>query len=348
MQEIEKLKNFNHQPTQTRTCGTDTNNCKKSKNYGSYLFVLVRGKKIAIFLILSILILNPVLAQQDGRVSYRSEITNLERKLENRSLAASERRSTLISLARLRQFAGNIESAAEAWALAANAREGNRDDEAYIEMAQCLIAMGEWGRASTAIKTMLTSVNPQIRLKARYLDAQLAVLGSKSGDYSALTTLLTDNEFAENRAQILYFLWKVSENQEYRTRLLREFGGSPEALIAATSPDAKINPSPTALWLLFPGRESLTIEAPTGILPETTTVAESAGGAVMLQVGLYSGEANAKAMEERLKAKGFTATIVERMVNGTKFWAVGTPAGSDYNNAIIRLKDAGFESFPVF
>jgi hypothetical protein len=53
-------------------------------------------------------------------------------------------------------------------------------------------------------------------------------------------------------------------------------------------------------------------------------------------------------MAERLKAAGFTPLVSRRTVNGAEYWAVSVSAGSDMTAAIMRLKNAGFESFPVF
>jgi cell division protein FtsN len=67
-----------------------------------------------------------------------------------------------------------------------------------------------------------------------------------------------------------------------------------------------------------------------------------------LQTGLFSREENAQAAVSRLAAKGFAATISQKPVNGVVYWAVSVAPGEDSNRTIMRLKDAGFESFPVF
>jgi cell division septation protein DedD len=69
---------------------------------------------------------------------------------------------------------------------------------------------------------------------------------------------------------------------------------------------------------------------------------------VLIQVGLYSKQENAQSMLDRLKSKGFTGTMSSKTVSGTPFWQVTLSPGADANQTIMILKDAGFESFPVF
>ena len=70
--------------------------------------------------------------------------------------------------------------------------------------------------------------------------------------------------------------------------------------------------------------------------------------AVVLQTGLFLREENARTLAERLRRAGFQADIARRGVQGVEYWAVNVPAGNDTGGTIIRLKDAGFESFPIF
>jgi hypothetical protein len=53
-------------------------------------------------------------------------------------------------------------------------------------------------------------------------------------------------------------------------------------------------------------------------------------------------------MAERLRRGGFTPLVTRRRVNGTEYWAVGVSPGENMNDTILALKNAGFESFPVY
>jgi hypothetical protein len=53
-------------------------------------------------------------------------------------------------------------------------------------------------------------------------------------------------------------------------------------------------------------------------------------------------------MVERLKKAGFDAGLRRRTVKGAAYWAAAVAPGPDMNGTIRLLKEAGFESFPVY
>jgi cell division septation protein DedD len=78
----------------------------------------------------------------------------------------------------------------------------------------------------------------------------------------------------------------------------------------------------------------------------SVTPAPSSSGTV-LQTGLFSKEANARAQSDALQKAGFTASVSRKLVNGADYWVVTVPAGQNVNATIQALKKAGFDSFPV-
>ncbi|GHV60600.1 hypothetical protein AGMMS49587_02450 [Spirochaetia bacterium] len=310
-----------------------------------------------------------------------TEIQNIEKTLGTPALGGPRRHEALVHLARLYELSGNIEGAAQAWTNAASADPVNRDDLALIRGAACYAAMGEWEKAESAVKTvLLTGWDKQTLLRARLLALQIGAFrsGQSAGNadgVAALGVLLDESDYGEFKASICYTLWKITGADTWKTRLITEFPRSPEARIAAGS--GEISATPTAMWLLIPGRESIAtapaaapsapavpvatvpsasaaapVAAPVAPAPSAATAPAAAGtgaanGAV-LQTGLFGREANAQVMAERLKKAGFTPAISRRSVNGADYWVVSVPAGSDINATILRLKNAGVESFPVF
>ncbi|MDR1211177.1 MAG: SPOR domain-containing protein, partial [Spirochaetaceae bacterium] len=239
---------------------------------------------------------------------------------------------------------------------------------AMLRAAQCLAALGEWKSADDAVKNLLASARDRSLVAgARYLSALISAFRSGGGDYAMLASFLDDPDYAEFRARTCYFLWKFSGNLAYKTMLTREYPASPEARIAGDSGDTA---SPTALWLLYPGGENPPASAPPASAPAVpaapaqaaatpavpgpqqaparTASAGTQSTEVFIQTGLYGRRENALAQAEKLRAKDFEPSIIERAVNGNQYWAVTIEPGSDYNHTILSLKDAGFESFPVF
>jgi tetratricopeptide (TPR) repeat protein len=294
-----------------------------------------------------------------------TELQNIERTLARSGISAAERQDALIRLARLRQLSGDIEGAAQSWLEAAplGAEQG---DDALVTGASCLIAIGEWEKAVAALKPLLASGRrgPAL-LRARYVDASLKAWNS--GDASSLSALANDPEYAELLPLIYYTLWKTAEDsadpaaETWKARLLAEFPRIPEARIAALGNGTGASPvtvKPSPLWLLLPGRDgfSFTATAPAGATASPSITASSTAnaadaqdsGAKVLQTGLFSSETNAKSHAERLKTAGFSPSLVRRAVNGGDYWAVTVPAGQNTTRAIQELRNAGFESFPLF
>jgi hypothetical protein len=268
-----------------------------------------------------------------------TELQNIEKTLARSGISAAERQDALIRLARLRQLSGDIEGAAKSWLEAAAAEQGENGDNALVSGASCLAAMGEWEKAAAALRPLLSPVRrgPAL-LQARYIDASIKAWAS--GDTSALSALADNAEYAELRPLIYYTLWKTGA-EEWKTRLLAEFPRTPEGRIAGSGSAAALTAKPSPLWLLLPGREGFSLSAP-------PSVSSPESGAKALQTGLFSNEANARAHSDRLKNAGFSPGLVRRTVNGSTYWAVTVPAGQNTSQTIQKLKNAGFESFPLF
>jgi hypothetical protein len=118
------------------------------------------------------------------------------------------------------------------------------------------MAIGEWDEAAAAVRlVLLTSRNaPGIILRAKYLAAQIEAF--TRGDTVALESYLHDPDYTSLKPSLYYTLYIVTKNETYKNRLVTEYPASPEARLLT---DDTI-PFPGAMWLLYPGRESVTIQ----------------------------------------------------------------------------------------
>jgi tetratricopeptide (TPR) repeat protein len=287
--------------------------------------------------------------------SLSEEIQRLEIIIQDTKIDGAAKKSALIEKAQLFEITGNIEEAAKTWNEAAFAESNKRDDNALFRCAACFAAMGDYSRADAHLKTILLTGNNAKSLKdAKYLSAQIEVLRKGENGFPVLLAFLENPDYNSFQPEIYYLLWKVSGSEKYKSTLIADFPESPEALLAQENNSA-ISPAFTPMWLLFPGREQLVFSAPItetthpanqpSVKNENETESESP---VLLQAGLYSKQENAQAMVNRLKSKGFTGTISTKAVSGTMYWQVTLLPGTDSNRTIMQLKDAGFETFPVF
>jgi hypothetical protein len=289
--------------------------------------------------------------------TFDGEAARLRSLLENAS--AGERGVALSALARLLQLSGDGEKAAALWEEAAALPEDSTGGRALLEGARLLISLGEFDRAGAlALKAQGGGADSPLVREAVYLGTLAGAF--KTGDTGALEKLAGEGGFGEFKAPLYYSLWKLSGGEEWKTRLVTELPASPEAKIAAWGGAASagdVQHPAAAHWLLFPGRESLTLtksEAVPAAPPETAvepqparaggSASGAAAGDAVLQTGLFSGEENARVMAGRLREAGFQPSITLRGAA----WAVTVPAGASMNGTILKLKNAGFEAFPVF
>jgi hypothetical protein len=262
------------------------------------------------------------------------ELRRLESTVKNTKAPSGERQEALMRLAQILQLTGDFEGAAKAYGDAAKEESKQAQDRARLEGALCWAALGEMDRALAQIKPLLQNPQPGIRLKARYVHAQLQAF--HAGDLSPLRSLLDDPDYAAHAPGVYYTLWKVSAEEAYKTRLLAAYPQSPEGRILSKAKSSEmVQPLPLALWVFFPGREGIRMDLP-----------EEASDQV-LQTGLFGKEANAMAMADRLKAEGFDAAIAQRVVKGASYWVVTVRSGADMQKTMARLQEKGFESFPV-
>jgi cell division septation protein DedD len=327
------------------------------------LALLTQRNKSRVFCALLIAALSQAVYAQNQNAFLADEITTAEKIIQTPQVSGADKHAAFLRLAKLLRLSGDMEKAGAAWADAAFAESGKRDDDALLEAAYCFIAIGDMEKAEASIRTvLLTSISNTAIFRARYLAAQLQAF--MASETALLVNLAQDPDYEGYKPAIYYTIWKVSHDERYKSRLLLEYPASPEALIVKGEPSAIATDS--AMWLLFPARElasagsvagpaAPTTPAATPASPPASTTpppaAASAQPAVsptghVLQTGLFSKELNARAQIVQLNAAGFQALIQERTVNSRQYWAVVVVPSPDIEQTMRQLKQKGFDSFP--
>jgi hypothetical protein len=303
------------------------------------------------------------LSAQEGSLS--GEFERNQGILEKAGASPEEKREAAIRLARLHGLAGNLEKAAGYWDAAGKISEkaaGVQRGTALLEKARLLIAQGEYEKAGGVLGDILAGKEKGgFITEARFLSALAAFF--RNGEEGPLARLAEEGDLGPLKSGLYYALWKFTGGEVWKARLLAEYPAGPEALIVRGGP---IQPAAAPLWFLFPGREGLGLSAPAdpgpaaavpgGTVPARDPAAPASAPApeagetkaAALQVGLYGREENARLMAERLENAGFTPSLRIRKLEDRSYWAVTVPAGEDGNAVMMRLKDRGFESFPLF
>jgi hypothetical protein len=300
-----------------------------------------------------------------AQTSLEAELRNLEERI--RLLPSSPARlEDLGRLAFLRELSGDIEGAASSWELASG---GGRNSRALLREAACFTALGEWERAEAVVKAaLLGGAAGEERTQAQVLLAQMEGLRSGGANTSALVSLLDDPACGAYRPRICFSLWRLTGRENWRRKLAEEFPRSPEGRIAAGADSAAgtaVTVDPSPLWLLFAARTPAATAPPGQIVsagqtppadrpavsPPAPASPPPAGppvpGEILLQIGLFNREANARALQEKLRAAGFSALSSRQIRSGTDYTVVYVRPGPDINRSIRDLRAAGFDSFPA-
>jgi hypothetical protein len=292
---------------------------------------------------LCVFFLSPPPAAAQNRLE--DELRNLDQVIAGSGSAG--RSEALVRTAYLKELSGDIEGAAGTWEMAAQAA---RDHGAMLRGAACFIALGEWERAEAAIRRVLAGgTDQETRSNARFLEAQLEGLRSGGANTSGLVSLLTDGAFGAYKPRIYFTLWKLTGRESWLRALREEFPRSPEAAAAGgNAGNFPASAAPTAMWLLFPGRQGAgEADRSSGSSAAPPPTAAPAVPGTLLQAGLFMRDENARVLVERLEQAGFRASIRAQVRSGTTYTVVYVTPGADINRSIRELKAAGFDSFPV-
>jgi hypothetical protein len=288
-----------------------------------------KGKENILF---AIVLLTAVCVGSLQAAPVQTEIADLQKRLAVTGISDADQYLVSMQLGQLLQLSGDHEEAARTYLAAASTGagvSGALKEHARCRAAGCFIALGEMDRAYSAVQP-ITGAN----IQAAYLKAQIEAFST--GSTGGLVALLSDASSEPYRPTIYYLIAEVSGTASYRNRLINEYPYSPEASLLKT---AAIHRAQTAFWFLHPGWNGITVKQSTAQEPVPTR---------LLQTGLYATEENARAMLRRLADAGFEfTTIVKRETNGKTYWAVCVLPSTNINTTIARLKEKGFESFPV-
>ncbi|MBN1243767.1 MAG: SPOR domain-containing protein [Spirochaetales bacterium] len=271
------------------------------------------------------------------------------------------------------ELAGRYDEAAERYGKAAAAIAGKTDAVALLASATCWLQAGECKRSmAMAELAALSSTDRDLDWRADLVLAWGSVCsGDASRARSFLSALTGRAGDPDRKAAVLLLSWALSEG-EARSSLAAElaasFPGSPEALVAAG-----VN-APSPFWYLAFPRPATTGTgvgarvpapapsagagtSPTVATPEAPAATSPSGGSVeasgprAYQIGLFSEKGNADRLASDLRKRGFEVALESRERPGSApALAVLVPvrAGTDPAALLLKLKDAGFEAWPIF
>ena len=283
-------------------------------------------------------------------------------------------KALLIRAGQLAVLLGDFSPAADLLESAAFRLAGARDDALILQSARCRLAAGDCAKATDRASLVGNSASsPALMLEAGIVSIWASLIdGDGASANVAAARLLSSAPAASAAARELRFiLWVAAPASERAARaaeLARAFPDSVEASIASSKGSGAAAAAPASLlplphWYLSgllgsasasaaaplpasaltsPAPESSATTAPAGTAPAGTSPASM----VRYQLGIFSDPRNADLLVAELAKKGFSARAEKRSVGGRDLVAVVVEGEAD--SILLRLKDAGYEAYPLF
>jgi tetratricopeptide (TPR) repeat protein len=271
-----------------------------------------------------------------------------------RSTKAADIRILYVELASIQELLGRYEEAANSWEAAIAAQPGQGETDWLLSAAACRLAIGDADSAAALAKAaLLTTAIPGLIARALLIEARALLLaGDSTGALArAMDVLATGASGFE--AAALSLARDVSSGavrEGYEKRLREEHPGRLEAhdALALIYSLVRSDP-PLPIEARIPAPRTSDVPGSVSSLARPPDlVGEVVSSPLYYQLGAFRDEANAALLSTRLVRAGFKPKTVRRESRAGVLSIVYLEAGADPARLMIALKDAGFESWPLF
>lgn len=272
--------------------------------------------------------------------------------------AAVDQRKILVSQrAAMLELSGRYADAATVWESAVAMVPGKPDSAALLSAAACRLASGDADGAAGLVTAL--SFSPA--------DAETAALADIIAGWIALSRGDRERAVASARRGAEAANGRVAMAALYLGCAATDDGAGREQFSAALSkrfPALPDDPVVSSLSLLMASLKTVaaTIEtqtAPTAVVPAVapagppagapagvaTTGGDTAGPTRYYQIGAFKDQANAQGLAQKLEKLGLSAAC--RLRSKKDLYVVYVESGADAEATILKLKDAGYEAWPL-
>ena len=284
----------------------------------------------------------------------------------------------LTLLADYEQYNGNYSNAADCYRQAAGFDTTDKKTALLLDAVRVLLCGGSMDSARSLLSEIAAALpvsdeDPYYRRAAVYDTWRLLAEDRADRAVPLITAYTKKKAFSEYHPALLFTLWWVNGDEDAKQRLLKEYPAGMEA--AAVNGTVTVQPS--TFWYLMP-RSGLaqksaagSTASKTGSSSEATKASvqssaaskteaasaqsskpaagsETQARAAYYQLGFYKTKKYAEALAADLQKKHFTPIIKEETrPSGTVYFAVLVKENAAGDMG-LRLKDAGYEAFPIF
>src|SRR5574344_1403460 len=321
---------------------------------------------------------------RDGAVKQSTvldSIDYLKKQIANAATLA-DKRSILFFTGTLQEQLGLYSDASLSYAQAAGIGAGDADgmtkvssEQLVLDAVRASLCAGDFETADNYLNSAVRSSKDEKVLAYINLYAQWSALCKAESiddtkDCVALLKAYSGMDSMKSvQPALLLTLWYVTGDDSYSAQIKKNFPASPEVALVT----GKIQIMSVPFWYFVP-HAGQQVEAPANVAidqpkaepdkqTESNTSADASaksastqtqtqtqtedGKITREQCGLFRSEDNAKSLVEKLKTKGFAAKITtEKRASGTTYYIVVVDENKD-GTIGLKLRDAGFECYPV-
>lgn len=276
--------------------------------------------------------------------------------------AVVDQRKILVSQrAAMLELSGRYADAATVWESAVAMVPGKPDSAALLSAAACRLASGDSdGAAGLVTALSFSSADAETAALADIIAGWIAL--SRGDRERAVASARRGAEAANGRVAMaaLYLGCAATDDgagrEQFSTALSKRFPALPD------------DPVVSSLSLLMASLKTVaatteTQAAPTAVAPAVapagppagppagapagaaTTGGDTAGPARYYQIGAFRDQANAQGLAQKLEKLGLSAAY--RLRSKKDLYVVYVESGADAEATILKLKDAGYEAWPL-
>ena len=304
-------------------------------------------------------------ARSNGENVMLSDIISQVEKAAANAKTDSDRRSLYTFLGTLTERAGLYEAScrwyASAAGIAAPPAPGTpvfTSEQLVLAAVRAALGGGDYETAETYLASVRGSKNNETIAFVRLYTVWAWLCRAETQDdlvepVALLESYVNMASMSQVQPSVCLTLWYVTGDSKWALQLTEKYPLSPESSVV--SGKAQVLPSP--FWYFLPREKTaMTIEdsddhiKSSPSLPASKSSNESNGSNVIVchQLGFFRNRENADKLVQRVSAAGFSPSVSEeKRASGTVYYVVTVPDDGSPSMG-LRLKTAGFESYPVF
>ncbi len=254
-----------------------------------------------------------------------------------------EKKLILIKIAEIYSLNGSLEKAQKSYFEASLVNLEQIDYKNLLNSAKLLILQGDVLSAEAQLKEIITKADDEVIISsARLYYRILFILDSR--DYSDRSVLKVNTP---DYTYLIYLTAKAeSDNSSMeilKNYLQKNYPLSPENFLL----NGQIKLYPNIISSLGLLNRKIAENYPSAVeKPENDEISLN----YMVQAGSFKDAENAEYLAVDLSTRGFSPVVEEQLINGTTYYKVLLyfNTQTESREALLKLKKAGFEGFPVY